>query len=73
MKINICDVKTNLSKIIQSLTDGDETEIIIFKNGKPVAKMVPFYQKTDKRLGIAKEELKDFNLTQEEFDSVECF
>ena len=54
MKINICDVKTNLSKIIQSLTDGGETEIIIFKNGKPVAKMVPFFQKTDKRLGTAK-------------------
>ncbi len=71
MEINIYDAKTHFSRIIQSLIDGHETEIIISKNGKPVAQIIPFCKKLNKRLGIAKEELRDFNLTQDEFDSIE--
>lgn len=38
--INIHQAKTNLSKILANLSDGDE--VILGKFGKPVAKIVPY-------------------------------
>lgn len=66
--VNMLDAKTNLSKLIQSVESGDEKEIIIARNGKPVARIVPIAQKPAKRrLGLARGEFGDFTL--EEFNA----
>ena len=38
-KVNIHEAKTNLSRLIEEVTEG--AEIVIAKAGKPVAKLVP--------------------------------
>lgn len=49
------DAKTHLSRLIQSLDQGREREIIIARNGRPVAKLVPVEKgAAGKRLGVAK-------------------
>ena len=49
------EAKNNLSKLVEAVESGAEREIVIARNGKPAAKLVPFTQ-ADKRplLGIAK-------------------
>ena len=71
MEVNIYDAKTNLSKIIQLLVDQKEDYVIISKNGKPLVKMVLLQDKNPKRVGIAKKELKDFDMSLEEFNSLD--
>ena len=70
MEVNIYDAKTNFSKIIQSLIDEKEDEIIISKNGKPVVKMVLINSRNSKRIGAAKKEMSGFDISVEEFDSI---
>jgi antitoxin (DNA-binding transcriptional repressor) of toxin-antitoxin stability system len=55
--INMLDAKTSLSKLVQALESGAETEFIIARNGRPAARLVPLGQsRTDRsrRIGIAK-------------------
>ena len=40
-QISIYEAKTQLSKYIALIESGEENEIIILKNGKEVAKIVP--------------------------------
>lgn len=70
MEISIYDAKANFSKIIQSLIDEKEEIIIISKNGKPVVQMTLIAKKNSKRIGSAKKEMKDFNMTLEELNSL---
>ena len=35
--VNMLDAKTNLSKLVDAVERGEETEIIIARNGKPAA------------------------------------
>jgi prevent-host-death family protein len=39
--VNMLDAKTQLSKLVQQVESGAETEIVIARNGRPVAKLVP--------------------------------
>lgn len=39
--VNMHDAKSGLSKLVADLESGAETEIIIARNGKPVARLVP--------------------------------
>ena len=55
--INMLDAKTSLSKLVQALESGAESEFIIARNGRPAARLVPLSQgKADRsrRIGIAK-------------------
>lgn len=55
--INIHEAKTNLSKLIVRVSNGEE--IIISKAGNPVAKLVPIATKKKKRVpGSAKGKIK---------------
>ena len=36
-QVNVLEAKTNLSKLLQMLEDGEEDVIIIARNGQPVA------------------------------------
>jgi antitoxin (DNA-binding transcriptional repressor) of toxin-antitoxin stability system len=48
------EAKTHLSKPVDSLESGRETDIIIARNGRPAARLVPLRQPpTGKRIGIA--------------------
>jgi prevent-host-death family protein len=55
--ISLFQAKTHLSKLIDQIASGQETEIVISRNGKPVARVVPITP-TDasRRIGIAKGE-----------------
>ena len=70
MEISIYDAKTNFSKIVQSLIDGTEELIIVSKNGKPVVKMEAFVKKNSKRVGAAKKEMEDFDISLEDFNAI---
>jgi prevent-host-death family protein len=54
--VSLFEAKTNLSKIVESLIDGSEQEIVISRRGKPVVRLTPLNDRTDttKRIGIAK-------------------
>jgi len=52
--VNMLEAKTHLSKLVESLESGQETEIIIARNGRPAARLVPLQQKpVGKRIGVA--------------------
>jgi prevent-host-death family protein len=53
-QVNMLEAKTNLSKLVEAVESGKETEIVLARNGKPVARLVPIGKvDTSKRLGIA--------------------
>lgn len=56
--INLFQAKTHLSKLIDQSASGEESEFVISRNGKPVARMVPIAQQDDvsRPIGIAQGE-----------------
>ena len=54
-QINVFQAKTEFSKLIAMLDNGDEDEIVIARNGVPAAKLVR-WEKPDatRRIGVAK-------------------
>ena len=65
--VSMFEAKTNLSKYVSSVADRQEPYVVILRNGKPVAKIVPFEDDGGRRIGIAEGKLpmlssiKDFN------------
>ena len=52
-KLNIHEAKTHLSKYLKKVAHGET--IVLCKNGKPVAQIIPFSKKSGRRqLGFAK-------------------
>jgi prevent-host-death family protein len=52
---NVLDAKTNLSRLIEAVESGREAEIIIARNGRPAARLVPIAAKpAPRRLGLAR-------------------
>ncbi len=49
MLVNIHDAKTNFSKYIHQVLEGED--IIIAKGGKPVAILIPYVSATEERHG----------------------
>lgn len=65
---NVHEAKTNLSRLLQQVADGEE--VIIAKDGEPVARLVAMPKKRVRELGFAKGQVwmsDDFNETPEEF------
>lgn len=54
--VNMLEAKTKLSKLVEAVESGAETEIVIARNGKPAAKLVPLdaAPKKKRRLGLAR-------------------
>ncbi|HZZ90118.1 MAG TPA: type II toxin-antitoxin system prevent-host-death family antitoxin [Caulobacteraceae bacterium] len=53
--VNMLEAKSNLSKLVEAVESGSETEVIIARNGKPAARLVPLAEKKGGvRLGVAK-------------------
>ena len=55
--INIYDAKTHLSKYLTRLTKTDET-FVICRNGKPLAKLIPFTEQRPLKIGVMKGKIK---------------
>jgi prevent-host-death family protein len=53
--VNMLEAKSNLSRLVEAVEQGTETEIIIARNGRPAARLVSLGQKVQgQRIGIAK-------------------
>jgi antitoxin (DNA-binding transcriptional repressor) of toxin-antitoxin stability system len=53
--VNMLQAKSTLSRLVESIEQGREREIVIARNGRPVARLVPMNTvPSGKRLGVAK-------------------
>lgn len=49
------EAKSSLSRLVEAIESGAESEIIIARNGRPAARLVPLVTTaTGKRIGVAK-------------------
>jgi antitoxin (DNA-binding transcriptional repressor) of toxin-antitoxin stability system len=71
-QVNVFQAKTELSKLISALENGTDDEIIIARNGKPVAKLLKWEAKSAaSRIGVAKGKFRvpdDFNADDDFID-----
>jgi prevent-host-death family protein len=53
--VNMLQAKSSLSRLVEAIEQGEEREIIIARNGRPAAKLVPIDATlSGQRIGIAK-------------------
>ena len=68
--VNMLEAKSNLSRLVEAVESGKQAEIIIARNGKPAARLVPIETRPKgQRIGIAKGEFvvpDDFGADDEE-------
>lgn len=52
--VNMLQAKSSLSRLVEAIEQGQEREIIIARNGRPAAKLVPIETvPAGKRIGVA--------------------
>ena len=52
--VNILEAKTHLSRLVERVESGAEAEIVIARNGRPAARLVPLAARpVRQRIGIA--------------------
>jgi antitoxin (DNA-binding transcriptional repressor) of toxin-antitoxin stability system len=52
--VDILEAKAHLAKLVDSLESCQETEIVIARDGRPAARLVPLpHQRAGKRIGVA--------------------
>jgi len=52
--VNMLEAKSSLSRLVAAVEEGHEREIVIARNGRPVARLVPFQASMpQRRLGVA--------------------
>ena len=57
--INMLQAKSSLSRLVEAIEQGREPEIVIARNGRPAAKLVPIdAAPTGRRIGVAKGKFK---------------
>lgn len=53
--VNMFQAQSTLSKLVEAIEQGQEREIVITRNGRPAARLVPVNAApTGQRLGVAK-------------------
>ena len=53
--VNMLQAKSSLSRLVEAIEQGQEREIVIARNGRPAAKLVPMDTvPVGKRIGVAK-------------------
>lgn len=58
-QVNMLDAKSNLSKLVDRVEKGLEAEIVIARNGRPAARLVPIASTTGtQRIGLLKGKFK---------------
>lgn len=54
-QVNMFEAKTTLSKLVDLVESGQEKEIVIARNGRPAARLVPMRTAPSmRRIGVAK-------------------
>ena len=57
--VNMPQAKSSLSRLVEAIEQGQEREIVIARNGRPAAKLVPMDTvPAGKRIGVAKGKFK---------------
>ena len=57
--VNMLQAKSSLSRLVEAIELGQESEIVIARNGRPVAKLVPIDSSPKgQRIGMAKGKFK---------------
>jgi len=56
--VSLFDAKTHLSRLIDQIATGAESEIVISRNGKPVARVLPIQTDISSRIGVASGEFE---------------
>ena len=52
--VNMLEAKSSLSRLVAAVEEGQEREIVIARNGRPVARLVPIQASmSQRRLGVA--------------------
>jgi prevent-host-death family protein len=71
--VNMLEAKTNLSRLVEAVESGAESEIIIARNGKPAARLVPLRPDIDvgRRLGLLAGKYPPLSLEQFDADNDE--
>ncbi len=67
--INIYEAKTHLSKYLEQVSTS-HGEIVICKNGKPIAKLIKYEPKPTRKLGLGKNTIRiaaDFDVLPPDF------
>ena len=55
LPVNMLQAKSSLSRLVEAIEQGQEREIVIARNGRPAAKLVPVDAvPAGKRIGVAK-------------------
>lgn len=52
--VNILEAKTHLSRLVEDIASGVQRDVVIARNGKPAARLVPLDAQPRLRLGLAK-------------------
>lgn len=53
--VNMLQAKSSLSRLVEAIEQGQEREIVIARNGRPAARLVPLESApAGKRIGVAK-------------------
>ena len=53
--VNMLQAKSSLSRLVEAIEQGQEREIVIARNGRPAAKLVPIdTMPVGQRIGVAK-------------------
>ena len=53
--VNMLQAKSSLSRLVEAIEQGQEREIVIARNGRPAAKLVPMDTvPAGQRIGVAK-------------------
>jgi prevent-host-death family protein len=50
--VNMLEAKSSLSKLVEAVESGAEDEIVIARNGKPAAKLVPIGARQKRPVGL---------------------
>jgi prevent-host-death family protein len=53
--VNMLEAKSTLSRLVQAVEEGHQAEVVIARNGRPVARLVPIEKSpASRRLGVAR-------------------
>ncbi len=70
--VNMLDAKTSLSRLVGQIERGEEKEILIARNGKPAAKLVPLESGSNGGVRLGLFDGKHPSMTLEEFNSTDA-
>ena len=72
---NVLEAKTRLSKLIEAVESGAESEVVIARNGKPAVRIVPLAkpQRKPVRLGLAAATQPDWLAQMESPEAEEAY